>query len=231
MAGDYPIHYLFRMAEGTEVEFTVRLDPETLLNIAPFPEHPPEWTRLEHQKCPNCPLDPAASPLCPTAAQLVAPVLGFSKTISFEEAEVVVEVPERTMSAKTTVQAGLSSLLGIYMSTSGCPILAKLRPMVRFHLPFATPLETMFRSTSMYLVGQFLLRQEGHEPDWTMKGLAEAYRGAGEVNRAFARRLWSASEMDANVNALILLDVFTKAVPDSIEDRLRDLRTLFAAWE
>ncbi|HCF59434.1 MAG TPA: hypothetical protein DFS52_15755 [Myxococcales bacterium] len=231
MEGAYPIHYLFRMSEGTEVEFTVRLDPETLLNVAPLPEAAPEWTRLEFQKCPNCSLAPQQMPLCPTAAQLVEAAAGFSQTLSFEEAEVRVDVPERSMSARTTVQAGLSSLLGIYMSTSGCPILAKLRPMVRFHLPFATPLETMFRSTSMYLVGQFLRMQEGHAPDWTLAGLADTYRETAEVNRAFARRLWAASEKDANINALILLDVFTKAVSDSIEDRLVELKSIFSAWD
>ena len=231
MEGAYPIHYLFRLNEGTEVEFTVRLDPETLLNVAPLPEAAPEWTQLEFQKCPNCALDPRQMPLCPTAAQLVEAAAGFSKTLSFEEADVRVDVPERSMSARTTVQAGLSSLLGIYMSTSGCPVLAKLRPMVRFHLPFATPLETMFRSTSMYLVGQFLRMQDGHAPDWTLAGLADTYRETAEVNRAFARRLWAASEKDANVNALILLDVFTKAVSDSIEDRLGELKGIFSAWD
>ncbi|MGI5860532.1 MAG: DUF6901 family protein [Myxococcales bacterium] len=231
MEGAYPIHYVFRLSDGTEVEFTVRLHPETLLNVASLPEQAPEWTQLEFQQCPNCPLDPKTMPLCPTAAHLVDAVSGFSRTLSFEEAEVRVDVPERSMSAHTTVQAGLSSLLGIYMSTSGCPILAKLRPMVRFHLPFATPLETMFRSTSMYLVGQFLRMQDGHQPDWTLAGLADAYRATAEVNRAFARRLWAASEKDANINALILLDIFTKAVPDSIEDRLVELKGIFSAWD
>tara|TARA_B100000686_G_scaffold86198_1_gene93073 strand:- start:90 stop:251 length:162 start_codon:yes stop_codon:yes gene_type:complete len=45
---------------------------------------------------------------------------------------------ERCYVEHTTMTEAVSSLLGIYMVTSGCPVMDKLRPMVRFHLPLAT---------------------------------------------------------------------------------------------
>ena len=59
------------------------------------------------------------------------------------------------------VQMGVSSLLGVIMTTSGCPIMAQLKPMVRFHLPFASLEETIFRMVSMHLVAQYLRHQDG----------------------------------------------------------------------
>jgi hypothetical protein len=230
MESVYPIHYRFLMRDGTRVEFHIRLDPKTLALADPLPVDAPRWAQLSYERCPTCTLDPATHALCPAAGHLVGPVAGFSKTLSFTEARVEVETPERTMAKDTTVQTGLSSLLGIYMSSSGCPVLAKLRPMVRFHLPFATPLETTFRSVSTYLLGQLVRRSEGFEPDWKLEGLTETYRETGEVNRAFAKRLRVAGEIDASINALILLDIFAKTVPGSIEDQLREVRTLFTAW-
>ena len=53
------------------------------------------------------------------------------------------------------------SLIGIYMVTSGCPIMDKLRPMARFHLPFASTEETIYRAISTYLLGQYFLEQKG----------------------------------------------------------------------
>jgi Domain of unknown function (DUF6901) len=59
------------------------------------------------------------------------------------------EIPfnERSYFKKTTMQKGIVSLLGILLVSSGCPVMAKLRPMVRFHLPFASMLATTFRTT------------------------------------------------------------------------------------
>ena len=47
---------------------------------------------------------------------------------------------------------------------------------------------------------------------------------------AFARRLRAAGSSDANVNALVHLDMFAKWVPASILDRLEDLREVLAVW-
>ena len=37
-------------------------------------------------------------------------------------------------------------------------------------------------------------------------------------------------ELDASVNALIILDLFSKALPDTIEDQLEEIRYLFEPY-
>ena len=49
---------------------------------------------------------------------------------------------ERSFTLQLGARQAIISPLGIYMVTSGCPIMNKLRPMVRFHPPFATIAET-----------------------------------------------------------------------------------------
>ncbi len=167
-------------------------------------------------------------PSCPAAVRLPEVVAGFADIFSYARVSARVTVPERVYEqADVSVQVALSSLLGVYMSTSGCPVLSKLRPMVRFHLPFATELETFTRATSMYLLGQYLVAQDGGTPDWALTGLAETYRATSEVNRAFAPRLRAAAPKDANVNALIRLDSVTRSLPEVIAAEMDELRFLF----
>ncbi len=205
--------------------FTIELDPKTLLNRAAPPDPRPDWTQLSFQKCPHCPLK---SESCPAALSLTDVVSHFADIVSFERVAARVTVPERVYEQQdVAVQQALSSLLGVYMATSGCPVLAPMRPMVRFHLPFASELETIARATSMYLLGQYLVAQDGGTPDWSLTKLSESYQAAGQVNRAFAGRLRAAVVKDANVNALIRLDTFTRSVPDLIDSQMDELRFLY----
>ncbi len=227
----YVIRYVFDLTDGPRREFTVRLDPKTLLDLAPLPEAPPEWTALDYQKCPNCPLRAEASPQCPTAGRLVDLARTFSQTESFGRARVRVEMPERAFEKEVPVATGISSLLGLQMATSGCPVLGTLRPMVRFHLPFATTKETVFRAVTTYLGAQYLRLQAGEPPDWTLEGLRAIYQQVALVNRAFAGRLRSALAKDASLNALVRLDVFTMTVPMALDEGLADYRDSLSLWE
>jgi hypothetical protein len=143
---------------------------------------------------------------------------------------VTVETPERTYFKETTLQKGLSSIIGIYMVTSNCPVMDKLRPMVRFHLPFATPTETLFRTVSTYLTGQFLVMRDGKIPDWDLRKLIEIYKSVSLVNRGVSRRISKASDKDANVNAVIILHAFGDAVPYFIENGLEEIRHFFDVY-
>jgi len=111
--------------------------------------------------------------------------------------------------------------------TSGFPVLGRMGPMVRFHLPFASELETLVRASSMYLLRQYLIGKAGGDSDWSLQGLAEEYRATAEVNRAFARRLRAATPSDANVNALIRLDTFAQSMPESIDSHLEEVAFVF----
>lgn len=223
----FDIEYDFSDPGGDALgRFRVALDPKTLLNAAEAPASPPDWARLDFERCPDCPL--AGTSTCPVAARLAEVVSRFADVSSHARVSVEVRVPERTyLQRDVPVQGPLSSLLGVYMSTSGCPVLGSLRPMVRFHLPFASELETVTRATSMYLLGQYLEAQGGAAPDWTLGGLAERYRAALAVNRAFARRLRAAAPRDANINALVRLDSLARSLPELVADRLGELRFLF----
>lgn len=221
------IRYQFSRPERPPVEYALALDPHTLLTRAPPPQTVPDWARLTFHRCSNCPLSPTTE-ACPAALQVAGVIAYFADTFSYERIDVKVFVQERTYErTDLAVQAALSPLVGAIMVTSGCPILGKLRPQVRFHLPFASELETITRATSLYLLSQYLVGQNGGTPDWTLTGLAESYRATGIVNRAFANRLRAAAPKDAHVNALIRLDSFAQAMPDTVETQLEELRFLF----
>jgi hypothetical protein len=227
----YVIRYVFELVNGPRRELSVRLDPRSLLDLAPLHTEPPEWAALDYHKCPNCPLTAEASPQCPTAGRLIDLARAFSETESVLRAHVRVETPERSFEKEAPVATGISSLLGLQMATSGCPILGRLRPMVRFHLPFATANETVFRAVTTYLGAQYLRWQGGRPPDWSLEGLRAIYREIAIVNRAFANRLRSALTKDASLNALVRLDVFTMTVPMALDEGLSDYRASLSQWD
>jgi len=164
--------YKFKFASGEEKLVDLELDPATLRVKQQPPELKPEWTRLKFSQCENCPLGDDVE-YCPVAVNLSTVVQTFQAFDSFEPVHVSVETKERTYSKETSLQKSLSSIIGVYMVTSDCPIMDKLRPMSQFHLPFASSMETFYRSVSMYLTAQFFLMRQGKEPDWDLKKLVE----------------------------------------------------------
>lgn len=222
--------YRFTFKDGSFTTLRIQLDAESLAYIPQRKLSPDSWTHLDFHRCMPCPLDVRTTPHCPIALSIKDLVAEFGDRVSYEETEVEVVTRERCYYEKTTLQRGLSSILGILMVTSGCPIMDKLRPMVRFHLPFPTVLETTFRTTGTYLLGQFFLKNRGMPADFTFQGLVEIYRGVKLVNKAIASRIRSLSRKDASVNALIMLDLFAVDVPLSIEDQIANLEPFFHTY-
>ncbi len=224
------ISYTYVFRNGVAKPFDVLLDRKTLgLMMKPTPQ-PPSWTFLKQNQCANCSLDARDHPFCPVALNFAGIAEHFAHAMSYEEVHVVVTTEERVYSRDTALQQGLTSLLGIIMPTSGCPILEPLKPMVRFHLPFATITETVFRMVSMCLVAQYLRHGEGKPFDFGLRELAKVYAEAAIVNRDFVRRLRDASMEDANINALVGLDCFATMVPLIAEDTLNEIRQYFSAF-
>jgi len=223
------ILYKFQSEDGTEREFETILDGKSLELRNDNPPNLPGWTKLSFNQCENCPLGKEVE-LCPVAANLSGLIDAFKFSTSYESVFVVVETPERSYAKQSTVQNALSSLMGIYMVTSNCPIMDKLRPMVRFHLPFASATETVYRSVTMYLLAQFFKKQRGKEPDWELEKLVESYKEISKVNKGMWNRLSAASSFDANVNALIVLNTFGDALRFSIKKGLDDLEKLFGNY-
>jgi hypothetical protein len=229
LPGMLKFQYKFLLQDGSEKVFDVILDEQTLRVQQPPLAKNPEWTKLNFHQCKNCPLTDDVE-FCPVAVSIAHLVDEFKFSTSFDRTWVTVESSERTYAQDTSVQNSLSAILGIYMVTSDCPILDHLRPMVRFHLPFATATETVFRAVSMYLVAQYFRKQKGLEPDWSMDGLEEIYKEVGTVNKGMWNRLSHASSFDANVNALIVLSSFGEALRLSLKKDFQNFLPLFQKY-
>lgn len=221
--------YKFKFENGTEKDFEIRLNEDDLALFQEDEPHKPEWTKLKYSQCENCPLSDDVE-YCPVAVNLSKLVDTFHNEVSFQSTVVTVETPQRTYEKKTTLQKALSSIIGVYMVTSDCPVMDKLRPMSRFHLPFATTMETFFRQVSMYLMAQLLLERKGKKPDWSLKGLLEIYKAVNLVNKGMSQRLLNASEKDANVNAVVILHSFGDGISYFIEGGLDELEPMFSVF-
>jgi hypothetical protein len=224
------IIYSYKFENGTVKLFNVSLNKKNLSFIPEGNHNPPLWTLLSNNKCANCTLKEEINKYCPVALNLTSIVDEFKEYFSYERVSVTVTTEERTYSKDTTLQAGLSSLLGIVMVTSGCPVMEYLKPMVRFHLPFAVIEETIFRMASMYLMSQYFLKQNGKAADMELNGLKKIYTEVNQVNIDFARRLTEAAKKDANVNALVNLNCFAIMIPLTVEKKLKELENYFSVY-
>ncbi len=224
------IDYTYRFQNGSIKSFPLHLDAGTLGLVLEKRPDPPLWALLTHKKCGNCPLDERAYLYCPIALNFADIAEQFKDMISHEKVRVTVTTEERVYIKDTTIQHGLSPLVGIIMTTSGCPVMEYLKPMVRFHLPFASLEETIFRMVSMYLVVQYYRHQEGKETSLDLDGLTKVYGQVSIVNRDFANRLRDAAKKDANINALVNLDCFAAMIPLAAEDTMNAIKPYFSAY-
>jgi hypothetical protein len=210
----FEVKYLFEFENGEKRQFSIEIEEDNLELV----NNPPkvEWAKMEHFRCPNCPLE--NKEYCPLALQLPGIIKFFSNLYSYEKAKIYVYTKERNYFKETSVQRGLSSLLGVLMPVSGCPVMAKLKPMVPFHLPFASHVETEYRVFSTYMLAQFLRYKKGFKPDWEMKNLAKIYEEIRNVNLNIVNKLKELVEKDASLNAVVILDTFTNFISFELED-------------
>lgn len=223
--------YKFNFENGVTKEFAVRLDKRTFqLLTEPKTDHP-DWTQLEFNKCSNCPLDPATHKYCPIAVNIVDIISFFKDLISYEKTYMAIENEHRTYIGKVSLQEGIKSLIGLYMVTSGCPVMDKLRPMVLIHVPFPTLRESIYKLISMYLLAQYFIGKQGKIPDWSLKKLVELCNEIQIVNRSFFKRIREQKVKDASLNAIVALDSSAVYTASSIEDdNLDEIRELFKGF-
>lgn len=200
--------YRFKFRNIPEYHIRINLRPGTL-DMETFPRsNLPAWTKLECHQCQNCPLNIKSHPHCPVAANLVDIIQFLFLTNMDEELDITIETEERSYYKQTLLKEAASSLIGIVMVTSGCPVLDKLRPQVRFHLPFPAVEETLYRSLSMYLMAQYFRFRKDQKPDWDMKGLRNIYEEIFKVNASFSERLKELEKSGTSVEAILNLDCF-----------------------
>jgi hypothetical protein len=224
------ITYRFVFADAKEESFAMDFDPETMAYRPPAAEAPPDWARLESNKCRNCTLKEADAPHCPVARNLAPVIARFADRISFEEVEVVVVTAPREYRKRVSLQKGIAAIFGLIMATSGCPVIDKLRPMAFSHLPMAEMGETRYRAIAMYLFAQHLRERKGLPVDWELKGLEKIYTEVGLVNRDFVHRLRAIDMKDANYNALAGLDCFCISDEAIMTRSLDKLEQIFQSY-
>lgn len=222
------IRYHFDLPDGSKKTLEFFFDPTDFRLHNPPPAEPPFWTELGYNQCANCPLEAAAHLHCPAALQMASAVEPLKSLVSFDTVSVTVVQAERSVHVETTAQQALSSVLGLIMATSGCPWTDHLRPMARFHLPFASDAETVYRIISMFLLAREL---SGAATSHGFDGLEELYANLHVVNRDMSRRLGAATRTDPARNALALLDAYATLLPAALDDSLNELRPLFDAWQ
>ena len=223
--------YCFTLPDGSDETWNVQLDKTKITLIDDPSRHFPFWTKLDFHQCPHCPLALDTHPHCPLAVSLVDLVTQFDRVLSYDKIQLRVTTEERVIFQETTAQKGISSLMGLLMATSGCPVTSFFRPMARFHLPLASDKETIYRATSMYLLAQYYIKRENGIADFDLIGFKKHYESIDIVNSNIASRLRSAVKTDSMINALVLLDSYAKGFSSfSIDDSLEEIRYLFAPY-
>lgn len=204
------IKYEYSFEDKRKEEFVLNLD-DSDLSLEPLPvDENDSWIRLGFHQCGECPLEPDTHKYCPVARNLLYILMQFKDNFSYDMVSTRVETNCRVVEKETSLQEGLSPLIGLIMASSGCPILDKFRPMVFTHLPFADENETIYRAVSSYLLAQHIKELNGKEPDWKLEKFEDMYTRVERINRAFFRRFRVIEGKDANVNALVILDLFAK---------------------
>ncbi len=227
MSAPTRIRYRFDLPDGSQKVLDFSFAERDFRLVNEVPAEPPFWTELGFNRCANCPLIAAEHAHCPPALHMADALEKLRVLVSFDDVTVTVERAGRTIIAQTSAQEALSSVIGLIMATAGCPWTDRLRPMARFHLPFAEEAETVYRSITMYLLAREMF---GARDRRGFADLEDLYKDLHVVNRGMARRLGAATRTDPARNAIALLDVYTTLLPAAIENSLADLEPLFAAW-
>lgn len=228
LEGSVHIEYHFRFPDGRTESCHVDLDAEgPTINGRQRPESPLHWTALDYRQCGHCPLQKSEHPDCPPASKLALISEPFADRKSFEEVTVEVQTAQRSYHKTLPLQEGLFGLFGLIMATSGCPHLSFLAPMARYHLPFSTLEETIVRSTSLYLLGQYFVAQRGGEPDFELEKFGAQYAEVRQVNLDFAERLRHIAKGDAGINSVVILDAYAQLLSAELSTGLTELDQLW----
>lgn len=186
----------------------------------------PVWSELGCHRCPACPLEERSHKHCPAAVAIAPVAEAAGHRRSTERVLVQVVAGTRTTTKHTDLQDALRSFIGLQMSTSGCPAFERLRPLARFHLPFASPEETLWRVAGSFAVDAF--HRGLNRAQWWSE-LRAQYAQLGAMNRAFCQRLRERLPGDAGVNAIVTLFSLSVCVRDELEDEVTAIAMLLGA--
>ena len=223
----YWFNYQIELEDGQRTRFDIQLDPATLTMRPASPEPYPAWTQLSYKQCQCCPLSPQKTLYCPIAVNITELVDRFKDILSHKNCLVVCETMDRTYSKKTSAMDGLTSVFGIVMATSNCPVMNFLKPMARFHLPFSSVEETTARSTSLFLLGQYFQYKKGQVNSFDFDQLEKSYARVQLVNEGLLGRIQSLGNRDADKNAIITLHSLSQFLSMEMDFSLNTIAHLF----
>jgi hypothetical protein len=202
--------YEFSFENGRKETFELSISDDDLL-LDPLPAAADEaWMKLTFHQCTVCTLNPAEHDYCPVAKNLSHILFRFKENYSYETVTTRVITGNRITEKTGSLESCASSIVGLIMATSGCPVLDILRPMAYTHLPFANEDETIFRAVATYMTAQAIRASLGEKPDWDIRNVAGIYSGITRLNADFAERVRGLHGKDANINAIITLDLFAQ---------------------
>ncbi|MEE4111519.1 MAG: hypothetical protein V2I40_01810 [Desulfobacteraceae bacterium] len=223
----YWFNYDIDLEDGQRTRFHIALNPSTLTMMPASPEPYPSWTQLCHQQCKCCPLSSHTHLYCPIAVNITQLVDRFKDIHSHKNCMVVCETVDRTYSKRTSAMEGLTAVFGIVMATSNCPVMNFLKPMARFHLPFASVEETTARSTSLFLLGQYFEYKKGRVNRFDFDTLEKSYARVQLVNEGLLARIRSLGSRDADKNAIITLHSISQFLSVEMDFSLTAIAHLF----
>jgi hypothetical protein len=230
MTDTFTITYKFTLPDASEEIFDLKFDSETVAIIDQSQDTPPAWTELSHHQCPHCPLACETHPYCPVAMNLATAIDRFDHLMSFDRMLVEVTSSKRHVAADTSAQEGISSLMGLLIAGSSCPMTHFFKPMARFHLPFSNKDETLWRATATFLLARYFTEKGLQPSDMSMDGLVKIYDDVTQLNDYMVERVRSATAKDSAVNALVHLDVFAKFLTPPLEDSLDQIKHIFSPF-
>ena len=223
----YWFNYHIELEDGRSTRFRIALDPVTLTMVPASTEPYPPWTLLDYNPCQCCPLASDNHRYCPIAVNIADLVDWFKNILSHKNCTVACETVDRTYSKKTSAMEGLTSVFGIVMATSNCPVMNFLKPMARFHLPFSSVEETTVRSTSLFLLGQYFEYKKGRASGFDLDALEKKYTQVQWVNEGLLARIRSLGNQDADKNAIITLHSLSQFLSMEMDFSLNTIAHLF----
>lgn len=230
MSETFTITYKFILADNSEELFELVFDTRTIELITEKQAPPPAWTELLHHQCPGCPLKPDTHLYCPVARNLAMAVSRLDRLMSFDLVSVHVISTERHVYHQTTAQEGISSLMGLLIAGSSCPVTHFFKPMARYHLPFANKDETLWRAAATFLLAGYFAEGGLKKFDINLNGLIQIYYDVALLNDHMVERVRSATSKDSAVNALVHLDVFAKFLTPPLKDSLNQIKPIFSPF-
>lgn len=222
--------YTFLFDDKRQLSFSVSVDPSSKQILTKDME-PPEWCRLAHHQCSVCRLSAKSHPFCPVAVSISELVTAFKDIVSFTPCTVSCYSEQRTVTKDTVAQVGLASILGLLMATSDCPQMNFLRPLARFHLPFASLEESIFRLTAAHLLKQYFNREQGNnnnsQNQFSLEDIKASYAMVQKVNKGILGRIRGITDRDADSNSIITLSTLAQILEIELDSNLESLRQLF----